>query len=425
MEKYSKIETVAPYNGYHLNSVGFELYEIGIDIIKKNKLAVVILAGGQGTRLGTKDPKGCYILPTINKSLFQLHSENVREMCKLHECKISLIIMTSSFTHDKTVAYFADNNNFGCQEIIFVQQSDAICHDLENKPLKWYDDYARAPNGNGSIFKTFKDAKIYEKLQKVEYFNVISVDNALSRICDAILVGLIEKSKLDCVSKTIEKLKDESVGVFVNENNKLVVKEYSELSSTNKVKEHSAAHDNTNKGSIHIKTAADKSTNIEKDKNDTKAAYMTDMTDFTDANICHHIFHVDFMKKMADMDLPVHKAKKKIPYTINGKEIEPEDKNGYKDEYFIFDCFDYTTKNAALKVPRELEFAAIKNNDKEQTDTPSLAVKALFTRNKILTNLKGCQILDCGSIVWPTKSVLGDTLNVFIGRIFKNEITKE
>lgn len=91
----------------------------------QGKAGVTLLAGGQGTRLGSSAPKGCYSvgLPS-GKSLFQIQAERLLKLQRLAaeaafgpgatvRKPLHWYIMTSPFTHDETVKHFEEHRYFG------------------------------------------------------------------------------------------------------------------------------------------------------------------------------------------------------------------------------------------------------------------------------------------------------------------------
>ncbi len=88
-------------------------YKVGLHAISQGRVGVILLAGGQGTRLGSSLPKGQFDLGLPSgKTLYQLYAERILKLEIMTDSTIPWYIMTSSATTDSTVKFFKKNNYF-------------------------------------------------------------------------------------------------------------------------------------------------------------------------------------------------------------------------------------------------------------------------------------------------------------------------
>lgn len=329
-----------------INKKNLEL--IGLEIIKNNGLGIIILAGGEGTRLGLNVPKGMAEIGKGNnkKSLFQIHCEKIKKLISKinffeENIHIPLYIMTSDKTNDTIVNYFKSNNFFGLDknDVYFFKQDNTFCIDKDgNKILQnILDDgtkkYAKSPNGSGGLYLgLFKHNIINDMInRKLQYIYVCNIDNPLLKIGDPVIVGYMNNNKLDIASKIIKKTNpEEKTGVFCYKNNIPHVMEYFEMDTKEK--------------------------NIRNNNGDLL---------YNASNIGIYCFSIIFLQKICLMNYSkYHLAHKKIPYydELSKKTIKPIENNGYKQELFIFDVFKFCDKDkmGLLHTTRKEEFLPIK-----------------------------------------------------------------
>lgn len=323
-----------------------QFWRAGLAAIREGHVAVVTLAGGQGTRLGSSAPKGCYNigLPS-GMSLFEIQALRIRKLMSLAETdRLPWYIMTSESSHGDTEAFFRTHHFFGVPEesVRFFKQGELPAVGEDGKLiLKTKGSLALSPNGNGGIYEALKRSGTLAQLrsQGIKYVHMYCVDNALVRVGDPFFLGACILRGTDCAAKSIEKTDPaESVGVFCRRGDgKLVVAEYSEL---------------------------DGSLAAQRDSHGTRLL-------FNQANIANHFFTVDFLERVAEeCVLPMHLAYKKIP------SIGPDGHSlslppmGYKMEAFIFDVFEHGKRPLVYQGQREEEFAPLKNAPGADRDTP-------------------------------------------------------
>lgn len=307
--------------------------QVGIDTIKKGKVAAFVVAGGQGSRLGFDGPKGIFpIGPVSNKTLFQIHAEKIKAYEKKFGIDIPWCIMTSESNHQATVDYFEKHNFFTLnKDKVFIFKQNMIPSLDEQGKLILETPYSifRNPDGHGGSLTALYTSGTLNKLltMGIEVLSYFQVDNPLVRIIDPVFIGFHVTHNAEVSSKALQKAyPEEKIGVFVKfSNGRIGVVEYSDLPQEKQYEKDEQGNLRYGAGSIAI-----------------------------------HLFNTHFIEKIAqgNISLPFHVAKKSIPqYTNNGKHTI----TGYKFEKFVFDALPLTEHNFILETKREEEFAPVKN----------------------------------------------------------------
>ncbi len=345
--KKDLIEPIEHVDKSKLTASEKEMYEKkGIEAIKYNKLAVVTMAGGQGTRLGHKGPKGTFDFGLeSHKSIFEAICDTFKDAWKKYDTVVPWYIMTSRENNDATVEFFEKNSYFGYpkEAIHFFKQGELPMIGTDGKILLTENGMVKlAANGHGGTLQSMDKCGVIEEMKNngIEWIFISGVDNVLVKPIDPLLIGMSIHNKVLGSVKSIEKTDPkEKVGVFCRKNKKVGVVEYTEISE-----EMASLRDD-----------------------DRSLVY-------GDANAIFHLYNIKGLEKVCKLKLPYHTAFKKANYLDeNGKVVEATKPNAYKFEMFIFDSYEMLDDVVVLRVKREEEFAPIKNA--EGADSPETARK--------------------------------------------------
>lgn len=323
----------------HAQSGDLERTFEGRQLLERGKMGALLVAGGQGTRLGFEGPKGCFPISNVQgKTLFQLFAEKTLCASRLYGVSLSLAIMTSSSNHRETVDYFYQNKFFGLEEhqVDFFMQDDLPFLDRKGDMfLQGPDSIARGPNGNGTALKYFFESGLWEKWDRkgIKYVNFIMVDNPLADPFDAELLGYhLEHGDDVTIKCVLREDPAENLGVLVKNAGHVRIVEYTEVPEAERY-----ARDERGK----LKHLC--------------------------GNVSLFCLSMQFVHDVAledDEVMPYHLAFKSVEYfNESGETVKSNQPIAWKFEKYIFDMLARTDRVGVLVYPREFCFAPLKNKE--------------------------------------------------------------
>lgn len=333
-----------------------EARELGNSLLDSGKVGAILVAGGQGSRLGFEHPKGMFpIGPITDRSLFQIFFEQLLALSNRHGVRIPYFIMTSEATHQETEQFLEQHAWFGYpSEDVFLFQQGAwpAVDDQQGKILLASPgQLAMSPDGHGGLLPALKKAGLLEEMSNrgIEYLYYHQVDNPCARLCDPVMLGLHAAQGAEISTKVVAKRNSaEKVGVLAQLDGQQGIIEYSDLPYEY----------------------------AEKTDSDGKLLYWA-------GNIAIHTFSRSLLERLteAETSLPVHIAHKKVAYCdVSAAIHEPDAVNAYKFEQFIFDAIPLASSALVIETSREDEFQPVKNAAGD--DSPESTRKALQRRAK-------------------------------------------
>jgi UDP-N-acetylglucosamine/UDP-N-acetylgalactosamine diphosphorylase len=309
--------------------------EAGREMLAAGEVAVVVVAGGQGTRLGFDGPKGCYpVGPVTDRSLFQIHAEKVVALERRHGMHVPLYVMTSPQNQAETAAFFAERDSFGVERLrLFVQgEMPAVDRESGRILLAERGRVALSPDGHGGTIRALDRSGALDEMARggITTIFYLQVDNPLVAIGDAGFLGAHRRAGAEMSSKVVRKTDPaEKVGLVVMRDGRQEMIEYSDLPDE-------LAGRRAPDGGLELWAGS----------------------------IALHLIDLGFAARLAGGDgrLPFHRAVKPVPYVdASGRPVDPQEPNAVKFEQFIFDAIPLAERALVVETDRATEFEPLKN----------------------------------------------------------------
>jgi UDP-N-acetylglucosamine/UDP-N-acetylgalactosamine diphosphorylase len=342
----------------------------GTEALAAGKIGMLLVAGGQGSRLGFDHPKGLYTIgPVSGASLLQIHFEKALAAAHRYGASVPVYMMTSSVTHVEQDVFLKEHRRFGlpADDVILFRQGTMPAVDVKSGKLLLAekDSLFLSPDGHGGTVAALASSGAIEHMRRrgIEHLFYLQVDNPLAPIADPEFIGnhLLAGSEItsDAVAKQTPQ---DLLGVFAVIDGQSQVIEYSDLPDD-------VAQKRDANGSLV----------------------------FWAGSIAVHMFSVAFLERSLALKdaLPFHIARKKVPYVDDdGQILEPKEPNALKFERFIFDLLPHARNPLVVEYAEADVFAPLKNAPGASRDTPEYVRQFMIVQHRKWLEAAGTKVAD-------------------------------
>jgi UDP-N-acetylglucosamine/UDP-N-acetylgalactosamine diphosphorylase len=342
----------------------------GAEALAAGQVGVLLVAGGQGSRLGFDRPKSLYpIGPVSGASLLQVHLQKALATAGKYGAAVPVYIMSSPATHDEQVRFLAEKERFGLPEkdvIVFCQGTmPAVDATTGRLLLAEKNSLFLSPDGHGGMVSALAASGAAADMRRrgIEHLFYLQVDNPLAPICDPELIGahLLAESELTSIAVAKQSPRDK-LGNFLASDGRVHVIEYSDLPDDVAERRDSAG------GLV-----------------------------FWAGSIAIHVFCLSLLERAQQKSsgLPFHIARKKVPYLDeSGRRVEPAAANALKFERFIFDLLPMSDNALVVEYAEQDVFAPLKNAPGADRDTPEYVQKMMIDLHTSWLRSAGTRVVD-------------------------------
>ena len=297
--------------------------ERGRQAVQEGRVAVVLLAGGQGSRLGRPCPKGCFPVTALRQaSLFQCFAERLLAAQTALGGTAPLCVWTNTEHQAEVEQFWRDQHYFGLNEaqVTFVAQPERSILDEQFCPVRnQAGQVITAPDGNGSLWRHLEHTGLLKTwdAQGVRSIHVVPIDNVFAEPLELTAFGVLEGGNVQAVLLSIPRQHPtERVGVLLPD--ELCIAEYIELPA--------------------------------------KAQGDEGCRSYPEAFSGLQTWSLAFARACAAREMPIHRARKNVVVDGTSRAV-------WKEEFFLFDLLSGEPSVGYMPVAREARFAPLKSLD--------------------------------------------------------------